>query len=270
MNVSAPEADTTPPVITLQGANPLSLLVGESYVEPGYTATDDVDGDLTSQVVVTGIVNTAVEGTYPLTYTVSDAAGNTGTALRTVNVSAPGTAEVLFRVNVGGPQLAAADSSLPVWAQDTGGNPSPYRTAGGGSTYSTAKKLAYKTVTADASVPSGAPTSLFATERWDPPSGAEMLWQFPVSAGAQVEVRLYFAEIYSLISTSGQRAFDVAVEGTVPAVFDGIDPYAVGGAGGGFMLSHTLTTPDALLDLEFRHVIENPALKAIEILQWTE
>lgn len=46
--------DTTPPVITLDGANPVYLQATDVYVEPGYSAVDLLDGVDTSQVVVTG------------------------------------------------------------------------------------------------------------------------------------------------------------------------------------------------------------------------
>jgi len=78
--------DTTPPVITLNGDNPLYLNVGDEFVDPGATATDDVDGDLTEQIVVTGSVDTSKPGEYILTYTVSDSAGNTASVTRTVIV----------------------------------------------------------------------------------------------------------------------------------------------------------------------------------------
>ncbi len=86
--ISAP-ADDTPPVITLLGDNPLELQVGATYTEPGATATDDVDGDLTAAIVVAGdAVDTSVDGTYVVTYNVTDAAGNAATEVsRTVTVS---------------------------------------------------------------------------------------------------------------------------------------------------------------------------------------
>ena len=59
--------DATPPVITLVGANPISVEVGETYNDAGATANDNLDGDLTSSIVVdTSAVNTAVRGTIPL------------------------------------------------------------------------------------------------------------------------------------------------------------------------------------------------------------
>ena len=89
VNVSVPVTDNVPPEITLLGANPLNLLVGGSYADPGATALDNVDGDITGNIVVAGTtVNTAVEGTYLVTYDVSDAAGNAALQVtRTVSVS---------------------------------------------------------------------------------------------------------------------------------------------------------------------------------------
>lgn len=77
--------DTVKPVITLSGGNQ-TLTAGDTWVDPGYSATDNTDGNLTGSVTVTGSVNTANAGTYTLTYSVTDAAGNTGTATRTVTV----------------------------------------------------------------------------------------------------------------------------------------------------------------------------------------
>ena len=65
--------DTTAPVITLLGDNPLTIEVGSSFEDPGVTATDDADGDLTSSIVVTGSVDANTIGTYTLSYDVTDA-----------------------------------------------------------------------------------------------------------------------------------------------------------------------------------------------------
>lgn len=79
-------ADTTPPVIALQGPSTVTLTQGTPYTEPGYTATDTCSGDLTAEVGVTGSVNVTVPGAYELTYAVSDGAGNPAQTTRTVNV----------------------------------------------------------------------------------------------------------------------------------------------------------------------------------------
>lgn len=79
--------DTTPPVITPLGANPLTITVGSTYSEPGATAYDEVDGDLTSSIVIDDSnVDTSTLGNYTVTYTVSDESGNETTATRTVYV----------------------------------------------------------------------------------------------------------------------------------------------------------------------------------------
>lgn len=83
-------ADTTPPVITLLGDNPQVITVGSAYMELGATATDNIDGDLSTAIVIdSSAVNTAVAGSYSVTYDVTDAAGNAATtATRTVTVQA--------------------------------------------------------------------------------------------------------------------------------------------------------------------------------------
>lgn len=81
--------DTTPPVITLLGDNPLTVTQGQAYVEPGFTATDDTDGNITANVIVSGSVDTNVIGQYTLNYNVSDAAGNAAVQrTRTIDVVA--------------------------------------------------------------------------------------------------------------------------------------------------------------------------------------
>ena len=81
--------DKTAPVITLKGENPLTLSVGQTYNEPGATATDDVDSTVT--ITITGTVNTNTAGSYTVTYTAKDSAGNTATKTRTVTVTATTT-----------------------------------------------------------------------------------------------------------------------------------------------------------------------------------
>lgn len=80
-------ADTTAPVITLVGEAVVTVNVGDTYTDAGATVTDNVDGDITSRIVVVNSVNTSAAGTYTVTYNVSDAAGNAATeVIRTVKV----------------------------------------------------------------------------------------------------------------------------------------------------------------------------------------
>jgi uncharacterized repeat protein (TIGR01451 family) len=79
--------DTVAPVITLNGANPMTIGFGTTFTDPGATASDGCAGDLTSAIVVTGSVDTNTVGFYALTYTVSDPSGHSDTKVRTVEVS---------------------------------------------------------------------------------------------------------------------------------------------------------------------------------------
>ncbi|MFA8438177.1 immunoglobulin-like domain-containing protein [Pueribacillus sp. YX66] len=78
--------DDEAPVITINGNNPMEVKQGDPYEEFKATAEDNVDGNLTDQIEISGEVDTSTVGTYTVTYTVSDSAGNVATAERTVNV----------------------------------------------------------------------------------------------------------------------------------------------------------------------------------------
>ncbi len=78
--------DVVSPVITVNGDNPLFVECGGVYVEPGASAWDAVDGDVSATVVISGTVSPAIPGEYALTYTARDRAGNSATVVRTVVV----------------------------------------------------------------------------------------------------------------------------------------------------------------------------------------
>ncbi len=78
--------DSIPPVISIIGANPMHLDVGDTFIDPGATAVDNLGEDITDRIQVIGEVNTLVEGLYIVQYCVSDNAGNGSTAERYVMV----------------------------------------------------------------------------------------------------------------------------------------------------------------------------------------
>jgi hypothetical protein len=88
--------DLEKPVITLTGNAVINIVVNSTYTDPGATAFDNKDGDLTDSIKVTGTVNTAIIGSYQQCYNVSDAAGNTAVPVcRTVNVGPNSTGDDL-------------------------------------------------------------------------------------------------------------------------------------------------------------------------------
>ena len=78
--------DIVAPVITLNGDDYVEIAHGSTYTEKGATATDDVDGDLTDSIIVSGTIDTSEYGEQYVTYTVTDSSGNTSEITRTVNV----------------------------------------------------------------------------------------------------------------------------------------------------------------------------------------
>ena len=78
--------DTEGPMIKLAGKKTHKTEFGYEFKDPGYTAIDNYDGDLTDRVIVSGDVNTNKEGTYELSYSVTDSSDNTVKATRIVKV----------------------------------------------------------------------------------------------------------------------------------------------------------------------------------------
>lgn len=78
--------DNVPPSITLIGGSQIEVTAGESFIDPGATAIDDVDGNITNLIQVTGAVDTNQVGTYSIVYSVSDSSGNSSSVSRTVVV----------------------------------------------------------------------------------------------------------------------------------------------------------------------------------------
>ncbi|MEH7512383.1 immunoglobulin-like domain-containing protein [Gottfriedia acidiceleris] len=77
--------DNIKPVIN--GALPKTIKVKSNFnSRAGVTAKDNVDGDLTKVIKITGTVNTKKKGTYTLTYVVADKAGNKTTVQRKITV----------------------------------------------------------------------------------------------------------------------------------------------------------------------------------------
>lgn len=84
-----PEPNPEPNVAaTISGVADTNLHIGDSFDDmDGVTASDPEDGNLTSSIVVSGTVDVDAAGTYVLTYSVTDSAGETTTVTANVVVS---------------------------------------------------------------------------------------------------------------------------------------------------------------------------------------
>ena len=98
--------------------------------------------------------------------------------------------------------------------------------------------------------------------RYDPPTGAEMGLEFGGGglADGDYAVRLFMGNSYAGTSAPGQRQFDVTIEGAL--AFDNVDLVARFGHRVGGMLEWQGAVTDGTIDIDFRHVIENPLITA--------
>ena len=88
--------DVTAPVITLLGSAADTVAQCEVYVDPGATALDNIDGDISGQIIISGTVDESVAGTYTLYYNVDDVTGNPAAeVMRTVVVLPDAVAPVI-------------------------------------------------------------------------------------------------------------------------------------------------------------------------------
>ncbi len=78
--------DETPPEINILGDNPIIAPLGVNYVDPGATAYDDIDGDITSYIYTDNNLNTSILGNYYYSYNVTDFSGNETTKNRDIQV----------------------------------------------------------------------------------------------------------------------------------------------------------------------------------------
>jgi hypothetical protein len=179
-----------------------------------------------------------------------------GTLYTTTRTACPGADNsVLYRINAGGPELAAIDCG-PAWLADEDAT-SPFRNDGSNATgWSPGAGVT-------AAVPAGTPRAIFDSERWSPSDNPAMQWSFPAAAGSHLQVRLYFSNGYDGTSQPGQRVFDVTLDGTL--VLNDYDIVADVGNRTGTMKPFNITS-DGTVNIDFSHVVENPLINGIEIV----
>lgn len=231
------QTDITITALTLSGANPNDFAMTPPALPLTVPVASSTSLDLLFVPAQVGSL------TATLLVTTSELPADVTVALAGIGVAPPPGEIVLYRVNAGGPDYTDPDGNL--WTTDTGF----YNT---GAVFSTTAPIAG--TTAD---------PVYQTERFDPASGAEMSYSFPLDPGTY-RVRLHFAEIWGGAFSIGARVFDVLAESQL--VLDDLDVFAQVGADAAFVAEFDAVVTDAALDIEFLHVVENPKIAGIEIV----
>ena len=155
-------------------------------------------------------------------------------------------ANVLYRVSAAGPPIQSADGGAD-WSSADG-----FVSNGSTANWGT-------TVPRDSTVPASTPAGIFAAERW-----GEQDWNFPVTAGENLTIRLYFANQYDGTAQTGQRVFNVLVDGATK--LSNFDIVAAAGNKTGTMRSFAITSDGDGVDIDLRNVTENALINGIEII----
>jgi len=251
-----------------------NLTVALTSDDPSETAVPNSvtipDGQNSATFTVTGVDDSEADGTQTPTIAAAAAGFVGGTAAIDItdDEGEPIADEVvLYRVNAGGAEVAALPSdplsNLPWAANAPGGAQS-----GNGFSVNTGRLSSFNTSGSqqkDASLPDYVPYAVFATERWDPGTNPEMLWNFDVTPGGTYAVRLFLRNGFNGTSQPDERIFDVTIEGVT--AFDDVDLSGTYGHQTAAMLEQTIAVTDSSLDIEFLHQVENPLVNAIEIVR---
>ena len=78
--------DDINPVIKLKGEQIIKMSINKQYIEPGYIAIDEYDGDITDKVQITGEIDAENYGEYVLTYKATDNSNNQTEVNRIIKV----------------------------------------------------------------------------------------------------------------------------------------------------------------------------------------
>jgi hypothetical protein len=107
--------DDIKPEMTLIGDSIFTVTKGKAFIDQGATAIDNVDGDISVSIIVSGNLDTEVSDSYTLTYTANDEAGNSNTINRTVLVVDDTGTEEVFGIDV---DIYASDKIVYVKVPD--------------------------------------------------------------------------------------------------------------------------------------------------------
>jgi len=244
----------TPAQKIAAGTGPVSVIVSTRSTDgmpvvlsqnslPSYATFMD-NGNGTATITFNPAVSNIGSGTVSFTATDANTSASSSFDVEVVAAESVQNNESIIRINAG-------DGAVGTYGADQFANT--------GNRYSTRAAIDLS----DSSVPDGTPAAIFQTTRWDAAGGSELSYNIPVAAG-DYQVRLYFAEIYGPTSQVGARIFNVSIEGQ--QVLTNFDVFAAaGGANRGIVRSFDVTS-DGTINIDFGHVVENPDVMAIEII----
>lgn len=81
-----PPSDTTAPLLEKNGSSYMYVLLNSDFTDPGASAIDNIDGDITNNIVVESELDITRIGVYTIIYSITDAAGNSSSDTRLVEV----------------------------------------------------------------------------------------------------------------------------------------------------------------------------------------
>ena len=198
-------------------------------------------------------------GTYTITLTAVDAGTPQGSSSKTISLtvnSAPVGGTVVYRVNAGGPQVAGT----PAWIADVGGGP-----------FAVQQRRRHGRLRLDHDRHDQHQPRLDSGRHaaGDFQIGSVGWFRRPgVAVGVSGDCRpipgptVLCRDLHGRVFR-GARKFDVTIEGVL--LLNDYDVYAEVGGNAGVVKTFTVTS-DATLNINFAHVVDNPSIKAIEIL----
>jgi len=249
--------DSTAPVVTLIGESSTTVSQSSTYVDAGATAIDNQDGDLTSSIVTTSDLDTSTLGAYTVVHSVSDAAGNVGSASRQVDVGVPAPSvdiNVLWQSppawdSITAMKVAAINPAKFVISISGGKNPNPPASAGPSATQlvqfiSNLTTNGYSgTLVMHPDVATGSWLNFWSPVAWSGSSDGLGSWQLYID---------YFKELNVALNNAGLRPMtELLIE-----------------TGNGTTMPHT--TPDALnvLFTSFKTYMNDPSVKISATGDW--
>lgn len=110
--------DDIKPNINLKGNKELIWYLGNKYIDPGYEASDNCDGNVTDKVKITGEVNTNKLGEYKLNYQITDFSGNIYNTERIVKVVAADYNKTIYLTFDDGPSSSITPGILKILKEE--------------------------------------------------------------------------------------------------------------------------------------------------------